>query len=131
MGQVAADGAPVANLWMGDMRKRVSKQRARFEKIAIALERTIARHGADPDVPLAPIDRGEFGKTIDVDQHRRPRQAEIHRRNEALAASEEPGFVAMLGFQAKRLIKGRSPDVFEGSRLHWLPRKIPLDCLPV
>src|SRR5579863_5534279 len=127
MGQVATDRAAVSNLGMGDMRKRVGKQRAGFQKVAIALERTIARQGANADVPLAPIDRGEFGKTVDVDQHRRPRQAEIHRRNEALAASEEPGFVAMLGFQGQRLIKGRSPDVFEWSRLHWLLRKMPFN----
>jgi len=60
----------------------------------------------------------EFAETIDVDQHRGPRQPKIYRRDQAMATGEKTGFVAIFRLQDKRVIERRSCNIFEWSRLH-------------
>src|SRR6266568_3767835 len=57
-------------------------------------------------------------ETVDVDQHVGPCQPKVHRRNQALAAGQKPGVVAMFGLERKRVVQSRGGDVFERGRLH-------------
>ena len=69
-------------------------------KPAVALEIAVAGQRTDADTLAAGlIDTGQVIETVDVDQHGRPRQAEVHGRNQALAAGKKPGFVAIFGFE--------------------------------
>src|SRR5882672_3882542 len=65
-----------------------------------------------------PGNPGAFIERVDVDQYRRLRQPEIHRRHQALATCEKPRIVTVLGLQRQRMVERRSCDVFEWSRLH-------------
>src|SRR3954471_23706466 len=104
---------------MGDVRKRVGEQRAISQKPAVAFEGLIARQRAHADLrTFRMFDTRQLAETIDVDQYGWPRQSKIHRRDQALPAGEKAGFVAMFGFQGKRVGERRSCNIFEWSRLH-------------
>ena len=59
--------------------------------------------------PSPSRDVGELGNAIEIDQHRRRGEPEVHRRNQALAAGERLGVGAVLGQQRQRLVQ-RSAD---------------------
>ena len=55
---------------------------------------------------------------VQVDQHRRRGEAQVHQRHEALPAGERLGVVAVLGQQRDALVEGRRVVVGEPVRLH-------------
>ena len=119
MGQITADRSAIADLRVRNVRQGVRKQRAGRQEGAIPLEIAVAGQRADPNrLPARQRDAGQLIETINIDQHVRPCQAEIHRRNQALAAGEKPGVVAIFGLERKRVVQRRGGNVFEWSRLH-------------
>ena len=63
-------------------------------------------------------DAGNPGDVVDVDQDRRTRQAEIHRRHQALAARQHPRVPAMLGEKRGRFLDRARREIFEGRWFH-------------
>ncbi len=61
---------------------------------------------------------GELAQRIDIDQHGRLGQPEIHRRNKALTAGEKPRLVAVFGLELQGLLDGPSGDIPEGRGFH-------------
>ena len=57
----------------------------------------------------------------DVDQHARLGEAQLHQRQQAVAAGEELGLVAVLGRQADGLLGRAGPDVVERGGDHGVP----------
>src|SRR5207302_868796 len=89
-----------------------------------ALHLSVARHGADDETAaLAPDSRQGFD-VVDVDQPRRPGQAEVHQRHQALAAREQLALIAMSGQQLERLVLGARVVVLELRGLHEVASSI-------
>ena len=60
------------------------------------LELMVARERANANCVLAILDGGQTGDPVDVDENRRPQQAEIEHRHEALSAGDDLGVGACL-----------------------------------
>ena len=76
--------------------------------------------GRCPDSDLAIGDRDliEAADMVDVDQRRRPGQAKVHRRNQALSAGENFGPIDP-GEQAQGFVDRPGSEILEGGRLHF------------
>ena len=119
MREVAADGAAIADLRMRDVRQRLVDERQVARGGGVALQAAIAGQRADAQASRAiRRDPGAIGQRVDVDQHCRLRQPEIHCRNKTLAAGEKSRFIAMFGLQLQGLIEAAGGDVVEGRRFH-------------
>ena len=85
----------------------------------IAFEVAVTRQRTDAQPLCRPVaDPGKLLQRIDVDQHRRLRQPEIHCRNKTLTAGEKTRFVAVFGLQLQGLLDGSGGDVLERRWLH-------------
>ena len=73
---------------------------------------------ADGEAVAAFTNVAEVGDPADVDDEPRRGEAELHRRNQAVAARQQLGLVAMLHEQRDRLVEGRGPVILEGCRIH-------------
>ena len=93
MRQAAADGAPTADGEVADLTERLADQRPLPEQRR-ALDRVLARHGADHQPAVLGAEIGQAGDTVQVDQVRRPREPEVHQRHEALAPRERLGGIS-------------------------------------
>ena len=60
----------------------------------------------DPDV-------GEVGEVVDVDEHLGPGQAQLHHRQQAVAAGDEPGLGAVALEQREGVVDAGGPLVLE------------------
>ena len=73
---------------------------------------------ADANGVLTLLDESEPGNAVDVDEDRRPQQAEIEHRDEALAAREDLGVGARLRELGNGGVDALGHHVIEGRRLH-------------
>ena len=96
---------------LGDQRHTLGDQRR-------ALDRTLARHGTNDDAVVRLLDIRQGGDAIEIDQHRRLRQTEIHRRHQALTTCQCLGVVAVLGEQRQGFVQGFRREVAKCGRLH-------------
>ena len=95
VGDRSADGAPVAHLGIADLPGDVGQQRHVTLQHLADLEVPVAGQGAD-DHPVAVLaDVGQIGQPADVDQHRRRRQAQLHQRQQRVAAGQQLGVFAV------------------------------------
>ena len=118
MRKIAADGAAIADLRMRDDRQRFGDERQFDLRHRIALEAAIARQRADAQAIAAIPDAGKLFQRIDVDQHGRLRQTEVHGRHQALPAGQEARLVAMFGLQRQGLLERAGSDVAERRGFH-------------
>ena len=81
---------------MRDVRQRLGEERDELRERGIALDRALPRHRADPHAVRAGADAGERRDAVQIDEHRRARQPEVHRGDEALPAGEGLGVAAVL-----------------------------------
>ncbi len=80
----------------------------------------MAGEGAHRDVITGIADVGEFVEATDVDEHGRRSQPQLHQREERVTASEEFGFVAVLGQEGDGLLGRLGPLVVEGGGDHFV-----------
>ena len=73
------------------------------EQIGV-LDVHVAGERADRDVVAGVADVRQVAQPADVDEHRRLGQAQLHQRQQAVAAGEELGLVAVLADEADRLV---------------------------
>ena len=119
MREIAADGAAVADLRMRDVRQRFVDQRQFALRHRIALEAAVARQRADAQaVAGAVIHAGKLVERIDIDQHGRLGQPEIHCRDKALTAGQEARLVAVFGLQLQGLLDGPGGNIAERRGFH-------------
>ncbi len=77
-------------------------------------------HRADANLAAFFLYVGEVFDAADVDQHLGLREAQLHRRYQAVSAGEEFGVVLVLGQKRERFIKAFCGNVFELSWNHDL-----------
>ena len=82
------------------------------------LEGHVANHRSDPERVAVLGQVVELVERVDVDQNRGTGQAEVHGRDQALAAGQDLGLVAVLAQVSYRFGHGAGLVVVEWSRLH-------------
>ena len=80
---------------MPDQGEGVDQQWASGPHLRRPLGPALAHHGADGEPGRPAVDAGEPGRPVEVDDVRRPGQAEVQERNQALAAGERPALVTV------------------------------------
>ena len=121
MGDRAAERATVAHLRVADVSCGMREQRHVLAQQFGRLDVHVAGHRADGDVVAVVADVRQVGEATDVDQHARLGEAELHHRQQAVAAGDELGLVAVLADQADGLLGGLGTDVVERGGDHWAP----------
>ncbi len=97
MGQAAADRAPVACGGQPDVGERLSQQRALGGDQRVGLGIDLAHERTDDEAIAGDSDVVELPAAVDRHEHLGSGQPEIHERNQALAAGENPSVIAVAG----------------------------------
>ena len=114
VGEPAADRAEVPDLKVADAGRAIG-ERAESRPHAAPLELVPRGHRADHEVAVTLLDPVE-PEPADVDDDRRPRDAELHRGQERLAAGEE--LRVGLRESVERLLDGARANVVDGGGDH-------------
>ena len=118
VGDVAAERADVAHLRVGDQQRRLAQDRdvcaSRSEPISSCWV-VMAPMTISPPSARMPFRSGDAGE---VDQMAGRREAQLHHRDQAVAAGKRPRFVAEIGEQGDRILDRGRAMVGEGSRDH-------------
>jgi len=119
MGEVAARRPAVADLRMGNLGEGLGQDWMAPPGRRVALQPRITDHGTDMQRPVQshfqPI---EAQHPVQIHEHGRLDEAEVHGRHQALAAGEEPSLFPMCGLEGKRLLQGLRGMPEEGGGLH-------------
>ena len=102
-----------------DRRSRSGRRHGRIERgDQVGPDDVVVPHErSHPKVAVGPFEPVEAGYPVDVDQHRRCRQADLHQRYQALSPGEHPAVFAVLGEQSRASSSVRGV-VVECSRIH-------------
>ena len=117
----ATERATVAHLRVADVASGVSQQRHVLLEEVGRLDVHVARHRTDRDLVALLADVRQIGESSDVDQHARLRESQLHHRQQAVAAGDELGLVAVLADEADRFLGGLGADVVERCGDHRVP----------
>ena len=118
MGDGATDGAAVAHLRVSDLAGHMGEQRRVTLQHIADLKVAVAGQGPDGDVAAVLPDIGQLGQPADVDQHGGRRQAQLHERQQRVAAGQQLGVLSVPGQPADGIVDGRRPLVVEGRGDH-------------
>ncbi len=119
MGEAAGEGAADADRQMRDVvrdrrqepRERAGGRPAR-SKTTWRVRAPMASAPSTCARPTSAVD------AVDVDEHRRPRQAEVHRRHQALAAGKHAAVAAVAREELEGFLERSRRVVVEGRGLH-------------
>ena len=117
VGQAAADRAARADGLVADERQARRQQRCRRPDVGCALGLALGDGRADGEAAVG-AHVLELGQPADVDQDGGAGQPQGEQGDQALAAGEHLGFVAVLGQHGEGLVDGVGGVVVEGRRLH-------------
>ncbi len=131
MGEAAGEGAADPDRQVANVADDLGQKRAERALGHSLLEGDVAGQRADPELAVGRTEPVELADPVDVDQDRGPRQTEVHRRHEALAARQHLRLVTMLRQQVERLVDRPRSVVLEGCWLHRLSRSPDLPWLAV
>ena len=93
IGDIAADGAAVAYLGIGDQKYGFVQNGQRFADLVGRQQFVLGGHRADHDRVAVAADALEAGDAMQVDQMLRAREPELHHRHQAVAAGQRAGLV--------------------------------------
>ena len=121
VGRPSRRSCPVTHLVVAHVPGGVGEQRYLLGQQLAGLHVAMAGQGADGHVVAAVADVGQVGQAADVDEHGRRSQAQLHERQQRVAAGQELGVVAVLGQQRQGLVDRARPGVLERHRDHSEP----------
>ena len=104
VGDAAADGPPRPRLQVPDDRRRLGEQRARQRRRARRARAPAGGRARPGRARLRRPSTPETGHAVQVHHHRRPHEAHVHHRHQALAPREELGLVAVARQEIERLL---------------------------
>ena len=113
----AADGAAVADLLVGDQRRGVRHDAHLFG----VLEHRVRRQRADPPAAVVAVEAAQLADAADVDQQRRRREAQLHQREQRVAARKQLRVLAALAERRDGLVDAAHSLVVELGRDHCAP----------
>ena len=124
MGNAPSDGAALAYGRVRDACDGFLYHRSLFDDRAVTQELGVPHQGADGNAAAVRPNAPHCGcvEPVDVDEHRRTREPEVHHGHQALAARERSCLVPVLGQDGERFLRCGGPDVLERRRLHRVLR---------
>ena len=96
----AADRPPVAHDGVGDHLLRVVQDREMLARRGRVEQLRVPGQRADPQLAAVDLDIGQLAEPVDVDQGLRLRQPQLHHRDQAVPAGQDPRLGAEPGEQA-------------------------------
>ena len=118
VGEAAADRSPIPDLHVTDLRHRLGEERAALAHERRRLDGTLARHRSDREMAVVESDAREAADVVEIDEVRRPHEAEAQQRHEALTTREHLRLVAVPREDAERFVDRARAQVVESRRLH-------------
>jgi hypothetical protein len=119
--EVAAHRRQVAHQWIGDHRHGVREQRVLAVNQLGALEVRLTGAATDRQPAAFFLDVLEAGDAADVNQVAGAGQPQLEQRQQALAAGQHLGVVAVPGEQSQRLLQRPRRVIVKGCGNHrWL-----------
>jgi hypothetical protein len=115
----AADRAAVADLRVADELRRPREHGAGALQDGVGDQLRVSSQRADRDAVAVVADVAELVEPAEVDEHRRPRDPELHRRDERVPAGEQLR-VLVASERLDRVVDGGGAVVLEGRRDHAL-----------
>jgi hypothetical protein len=103
------------------MRRGLGQQGTLFEQEFRRLDLLVRLHRADGDAAAGLANGIQVRDPRDVDHDLRAREAQLHRGDQAVAAREHLGVVAVTHEQRQRFIDRRGADVVEICGIHIVP----------
>ena len=116
MGEAAAERAADADRVMRDVADHAGQQGAERPRDHRTMERRVPHAGADGERIAGDRQAVERADRVDVDQVRRPRQAERHGRHQALAARQDAPVVGGELFEQRDRLGDRDRRVIDERR---------------
>src|SRR3954464_12085070 len=86
----------------------------------------VGGHRPDPPLAVLALRAAEPADLAQVDEHRRRREAQLHERQERVAAGEDLGVLAALGQRPERVLERLRRGVLELGRDHCAPPSVGL-----
>ena len=128
VGHAPAKGAAVADLLVRDVGRDLAEQRRAGGHQRVELDGAVPRHRADRQAPvrLRP-DESQVGDAVQIHQHRRLCQPEVHGWDQALPTRQHLRIEAVLRQQRQRLSGTRWNVVLKGSWFHGMRFLLILD----
>ena len=120
IGDIAADGAHVAHLRIGDQKRGFVQDRQRLGDLVGGQQFVLGGHRPDHDLVAVAADAFQPGDAVQVDQMLGGSKPKLHHRDQTVAAGERAGFVAQGREQFDRIGHGRGPVIAERARNHRL-----------
>src|SRR5262249_45995173 len=108
----------VADLRVGNHRGSISQQRVLRSHQSRGFHFGLAREPAYLQEAAVFLDVSKTGDGVDVDQKARSRQAQLHHRDQALAAAQKFGFLAVLLQEGYGFRNALRTEVLKGRRNH-------------
>src|ERR671924_84139 len=116
--QRSRDGAEVADDRIGDLRSGITEHRPASAEQARALAVLVAHERPDSQFALLLRQPVQPRQAVDVHEHPRRGETELHERDQALPAGEHLGLVAIAVQGGERLVERRRRLVFEPAGIH-------------
>ena len=120
MRQVPADRPAIADRPVGDEADRLRHEGAQPGDHIGRLDGRLAGQRPDRQRAILLAYVGDVGQPVDVDQHCRPDQAQVHQGDQALAAGQDFSVVAVSRQPRQRIINTRRTDVLKRCGFHTL-----------
>src|SRR5258708_2787669 len=117
MREAAAEGAAITGLEMPDLLQTLVQDRAKPLQLGTALQRPLARHGPDLDLPAVDADVGKLADSIQVDEVIGHHITKVQHRPQGLPAGQELR-VFQRGEQAKHVGEIARIVILERSGVH-------------
>ncbi len=117
-GAVAAEGADVADLRVGNLERGLAQDRQPVRQQLRRDDLPLGGHGADHDLAAVGPDALERRDAAQIDQIGGLGEAQLHHRHQAVAAGQRPCVLAELGEQHDRLVQGRRTVIVEVAGNH-------------
>ena len=118
IGDIAADGAHVAHLRIGDLQRRLPHDRRGGGERGVFDDLVLRDHRADADGSTVDRNPAESGDILQVDQMRHLGHPQLHHRDQAVPARHHPRVVAMLAKNGEYARHVLWTVIFESRRNH-------------
>src|SRR5262249_4908719 len=115
--EASAHGPTVAHGAMRDVPDRFGEQRETRLYVPGVLKRHVSSERAKFDSDLVRVQESEFANAVDIDQHRRAHDSEIHHRHQTLASRQQARFAAVLAQDRDQFLLATRREILKGGRL--------------
>src|SRR5450755_715851 len=121
MGNIAANGGPVAYNGIGNHGRGVRENGIAMADQGCPIELRLSRQGTDMQYAIELLNILQIGNAVDIDQDRGCAKTKSQNGDETLASCQDLGLVAMLFQQGNSFRKAFCRYIIEGTRNQMTP----------